>query len=223
MKKSKTGPTKRQGTRPGAAERDGAGRKAAKPAPGGTSPGIAAAEALSFLKETKGVLSWTTRELAAALNLGVKEAEQVLTLLEMQGYVKPVGTAKSEWMTTPAGEVVSGSKTPRFERANVESALGALRERLLALNKHRQAEFRVGEAVAFGDFLGEFAAKPARVQAADVGIELRRRAPEGRDPNSVPKQAAQRGVLRQLRGGSLLLNLRAYEAWMSHRRHRRVI
>jgi hypothetical protein len=181
---------------------------------------LPAAEALSFLKETKGVVSWRARDLADTLNISTKEAEQVLAVLEIQGYVKPVRAGAPEWMTTPAGEVVAGSKTPRFSRESVAEALDALRGRIAALNKDRKTEFRVTEAVAFQDFLGGLVSEGARVQAADVGIALVRREPEGRDPNSVPEQRAQRAVLQGLRGRSAMLHLRAFEPWMKHRRHR---
>jgi len=186
---------------------------------GSGAPEITAAEALSFLKETKGVVSWTSRDLAETLHLAVKEADQVLAVLELQGYVKPA-TGKTEWMTTPAGEVVAGSKAPRFSKESVAEALQGLRGRIAALNKDKQAEFRVTAAVAFGDFLGGVRSESARVQAADVGVALLRREPEGRDPNSVPEQGAQRAVLRQLRARSAMLHLRPFEPWMKHRSHR---
>src|SRR2546423_11552571 len=46
---------------------------------------VSAAEALSFLKETKGVVSWRTGDLAAALNINTKEAEQGLAGLGLHG------------------------------------------------------------------------------------------------------------------------------------------
>jgi hypothetical protein len=215
--------------------------KPPKAAQGGTMPAVPAAEALSFLKDTKGVLNWTTRALAETLCISAKEAEQVLAVLEIQGYVKPVHGEKAEWLTTPAGEAVSGSKAPRFSRASVEKALAALSEHIAALNranagkrsaarnkndapsKDSTEEFRVSEAVAFGDFLGGFSADRARVQAADVGIQLVRRELAGHDPNSAVEQAARGAVMRQLRDRSALLNLRPYEAWMSHRSHQKLL
>lgn len=204
-------------------------------------PAVPAAEALSFLKDTKGALNWTTRDLAETLRIGPKEAEQILAVLEIQGYVKPLHGEKGVWLTTPAGEAVCGSKAPRFSRASVENALSALSERIAVFNRaaagkrgsarnkseapseDTKQEFRVSEAVAFGDFLGGFSADRARVQAADVGIQLVRREPAGHDPNSAVEQAARRAVIKQLRGGSALLNLRPYEKWMSHRAHRKLL
>src|SRR5438270_7031549 len=97
-------------------------------------PAISADAALSFLKDTKGALSWTARDLANTLKISHTEAEQALALLEAQGYVQPVrgvgpvrskGPARNragrkgaaahgeqQWVTTPAGETVSGAKSP---------------------------------------------------------------------------------------------------------------
>lgn len=56
----------------------------------------------SFLKETKGITSWTARDLAKTLDLSPASTKQALAVLEMQGYVKPA-ESKGEWITTPAG------------------------------------------------------------------------------------------------------------------------
>ena len=164
------------------------------------------------------MLSWTARDLAEALNIPPKEAEQVIPVLELQGYVKPAQGKKGEWITTPAGEAVSGAKTPRYSRESIAKALTALGERIKAVNQDRQADFRVDGAVAFGDFLS----KRPQVQAADVGVHLVRRNAEGHEPNSFVEQAAQRQVLQMLRGRSALLHLWLYEPWMSHRSHRKL-
>jgi hypothetical protein len=185
-------------------------------------PQIPAEAALSFLKDTQSALTWTARDLANTLNINRPEAEQVLALLQAQGYVQPA-RASSEWMTTPAGETVSGAKAPRFTRESVEQALGALKNRIQQSNKNRQAPFRITDAVALGDFL---VPDRARVQSADVGIRLARREDSRRDNNSAtePRSAseaqAERKFLRELRAKSAHLNLRPYAYWMRERTHR---
>src|SRR5438445_13167978 len=94
-----------------------------------TFPTIPAEAALSFLKDTKGALNWTTRDLADTLKIDRREAEQALALLQAQGYVQPARGAKGQWMTTPAGETVSGAKAPRFSRDSVEQSLAELKRR----------------------------------------------------------------------------------------------
>jgi len=183
---------------------------------------IGAAEALSFLKETKGEVSWTAKEMAQTLRISAKEAEQALALLQMQGYVKASG---KEWLTTPAGEAVTGAKPPRFARESVEQALAALKQRISEFNRDSTEEFKVTEAVAFGDVLSG----RAQVQAADVGVQLTRRKSERRTQDvdtttsSAVEQAAQSATLRKLRGRTALLHLRPYEPWMSHRLHRKIL
>jgi DNA-binding transcriptional MocR family regulator len=188
-----------------------------------TLPTIPAEAALSFLKDTKGALTWTTRDLADTLKIDRREAEQALALLEAQGYVQPARGGRGEWMTTPAGETVSGAKTPRFTRASVEQSLDALKNRIQKNNKNRQAPFRVTNAIVFGDFL---LSDRARVQSADVGIGLARRGeslPRNNSasaPHSASEAAAERKFLRDLREKSAHLTLRPYAGWMRSRTHR---
>jgi DNA-binding transcriptional MocR family regulator len=200
-------------------------------------PSLPAEAALSFLKDTKGALTWSARNLAETLNIDRREAEQALAFLEAQGYVQPAHKKKSttsEWMTSPAGEAVSGAKSPRFTRESVEQALTALQERIKRNNKDPQAPFRVSDAVAFGDFL---LPDRARVQAADVGIRLTR--PESTTrrnvrnskshnvppvpPRSASEAQAERKFLRDLRAKSAHLNLRPYADWMRLRSHRSLL
>lgn len=190
----------------------------------GAGPAIGAAEALSFLKETKGEVNWTAKKMAASLRISSKEAVQALALLQIQGYVKAAGA--NEWLTTPEGEAVSGAKPPRFARESLEQALAALTERITEFNRDGGQEFKVTEAVAFGDFLSE----RAQVQAADVGVQLSRRKGQRRTedadvsaPESAVEQAGRNTALRKLRGRTALLHLRPYEAWMSHRTHRKLL
>lgn len=187
-----------------------------------TFPTIPAEAALSFLKDTKGALSWTARDLASTLKIDRREAEQALALLQAQGYVQPTRGGKGEWITTPAGESVAGAKTPRFSRESVEQSLAELKSRVQQNNKNRQA-FRITDAVAFGDFL---LPDRARVQSADVGIRLARRqdSPRRDDSSNATHSAteaqAERKFLRELRAKSAHLNLRPYADWMRSRTHR---
>src|SRR5258708_8070497 len=86
-------------------------------------PAIPAEAALSFLKDTKGALAWTARDLANTLKIKRREAEQALAFLQAQGYVQPArdggpapkrGAAPGEqqWMTTPPRETGTGAKSP---------------------------------------------------------------------------------------------------------------
>jgi DNA-binding transcriptional regulator YhcF (GntR family) len=190
----------------------------------GVRPALGVAEALSFLKETKGQVSWTAKDMAGALRIGAKEAARALALLQIQGYVKSAGG--NQWLTTPEGEAVSGAKTPRYSRESVEQALRALKERITEFNRDSAQEYKVAEALAYGDFLNG----SAQVQAADVGLRVaRRNAEHGRQsvgrggPESAVEQAALNALLRKLRGRTALLHPRPYEAWMSHRSHMKLL
>jgi hypothetical protein len=173
-----------------------------------------------------------------SLNINPREADQVLAFLHAQGYAQPAsasGAAKNQWLTTPAGEAVSGAKPPRFTRERVEHALADLQSRIQQNNKDHNPPFRVTSAVAFGDFL---LPDRARVQAADVGISLsRREARSGHrkvakpravtsavtapaQPRSASEAQAERDFLRQLRAKSAPLSLRPYADWMRQRSHR---
>ena len=184
-------------------------------------PTVPAEAALSFLKDTKGALTWTARDLADTLKIDRREAERALAFLQAQGYVQPQGT-KGQWITTPAGETVSGAKSPRFTPESVQQALTALKDRIRDNNKNRQAPFRITDAVAFGDFL---LPDRARVQSADVGIRLARREDSQRKNPSVPEPRsasdakAERNFLRELRAKSTHVTLRPYADWMGQRTH----
>src|SRR5712671_773211 len=175
-------------------------------------PTIPAEAALSFLKDTKGALTWTARDLADTLKIDRREAERALAFLQAQGYVQPQGT-KGQWITTPAGETVSGAKPPRFTPESVQQALTALKDRIRDNNKNRQAPFRITDAVAFGDFL---LPDRARVQSADVGIRLARREdsqrknPSASEPRSA-SAATSNSCSNCSDGSSLLLGTPKYD------------
>src|SRR5205814_4042372 len=78
-------------------------------------PPVPAAELLSFLKQTRGVHTWTEKDLAKALKIGLPEAKEAIAVLQLHDYIEPVGqTAK--WRITGEGDLVSGAKPPRFTR-----------------------------------------------------------------------------------------------------------
>lgn len=178
---------------------------------------------MSFLKDTRGALTWTTAAMARELGIGVPEAKRVLAVMQLQGYVKR-NSATDQWITTLAGETVSGSKKPRFTSENVEQALEDLRERIKNANKDSGAEFKVSDAVAFGDFLEDSVGHGARAQAADVGIQLvRRKADAGADRSSAREREARKAFLKELRGNATMLHVREYEEWMSARSHQKLL
>jgi hypothetical protein len=182
-------------------------------------PPIPAVAALSFLKDTKGAVTWTAGALAETLKTSRREAEQAIALLAAQGYVQRAsGTA--DWMTTPAGESVSGAKSPRFTRESVERAVESLKERIKQVNKDAKAAFRITDALAFGDFL---LSARARVQAADVGIALAPRGKEVDELRSALAARAEHQFLKQLRGKTALLHIKPYAVWMSKRSHRNLL
>jgi hypothetical protein len=185
---------------------------------------LPAEAALSFLRDTKGSVSWSLRDLSQTLNISRGEAERVVALLQIQGYVQPEAHKSGEWITTPAGETVSGAKQPRFERATVEAALTSLKQRIEDVNNDRAAKFRITRAVAFGGFLVK---DRARAQAADVGIELTRKGRQQTSneivtPHSAVEAREEQEFLRQLRGRSALINLKNYSEWMGTRTHQKL-
>ena len=176
-------------------------------------PSIPTTAVFSFLKDTRGALTWTAHDLAEALKLSEQDANKILTLLQLQGYVQQKSDSQ-EWLTTAPGEIVSGSTLPRLSRESVAQALAALADRIRAINRDPKVEFKIIKAVAFGDFLSDC----PKVQAADVGIELRRR-----NPASAHDQTSEPAFLKQLAPKSRFLHIRPYEKWMAERPHRSLL
>ena len=181
-------------------------------------PSLPVAALFSFLKETRGAPTRALHDMAKALHIGPAAAKQALAMLEMQGYVKPAGS-KDQWMTTPAGESVSGSKMPRYSRERVEQSLASFADHLKLVNQDSSAEYKIADAVAFGDFLS----KRARVQAADVGIRLEPRNALAHHPHWASERSRQEAFLKQLRGKTPLLNVQRFADWMSARTHRKLL
>src|SRR5260221_2343597 len=127
-------------------------------------PSVPAEAALSFLKDTKGTLAWTARDLADTLKINRPEAKQILAFLQAQGYVQPARSGEpaqqrepargtNDWITTPAGETVSGATPSRLTRVSVEQALVELTERINQSNKHPHTPIRITDAVTLVDLL----------------------------------------------------------------------
>lgn len=172
-----------------------------------------AAEAFSFLRETRGLTTWSLRDMAKSLKITVPDAEHVAAILQLQGYVKPAGT--NEWMTTLSGEDVSKSKPPRFTPERIEEAIAELRRRIAAGNRDARSQYQITVAVAFGEFLSD---RP-RVQAAEVGIELARKKSNGAGMDSAEENKSQKLFLKNLKPNGSVLDVRPYEKWMSERTH----
>jgi hypothetical protein len=181
-------------------------------------PSVPAAAVMSFLKDTRGSLTWTTRDLAETLGTTAAEAAKVLAFMEMQGYVKHAQGGPA-WMTTPAGETVSGSKLPHFTRERIDAALSALKQRIAAARKDLKSPFKISAAVAFGDFLSD---RP-RVQAPDVGIQLAHRKTDDAARGSAVENKERLAFLKQLRGKNTPLHLQPYQEWMSKRPHLKLL
>ena len=177
-------------------------------------PNIPLDALLSFLKDSRGAVDWSVKDLRECLKLDAKQAQQLLAILEMQGYVAKEG---DQWLTTAAGENISKSKKPQFSLVRVTDALNKLKERIEALNRDKRAEFKITKAVAFGDFLRG----RSQVQAADVGVETSRRAPLS--GNSEKADEKYRAFMDDLRRKSRFFTLQTYRPWMSQRSHRSLL
>lgn len=181
-------------------------------------PLVPAAAVMSFLKDTRGLVSWTSRDLTETLGIAAADAAKIITIMEMQGYVKSQPGGR-EFFTTGEGQAVSGSKLPHLTLERVEKALAALKERIGAVRKDFKAPFKISKAVAFGDFLKE----GPRVQAADVGIELFKRKPGEPETHSATDSKERLAFLKQLRAKNAALNLQPYQDWMSKRSHQKLV
>ena len=85
---------------------------------------LPAAELFSFLKEIRAAQTWTEKDLSNTLNINAAQATDALAVLELQGYIEPVG-GSGKWRVTEEGELVSGAKSPRFTRESMDEALAA--------------------------------------------------------------------------------------------------
>jgi hypothetical protein len=192
--------------------------KVRKATPVAAMPTVPIEEVMSFLKETRGVVSWTIAEIVDALKIGEAEAKRIVQILELQGYVKQQHDSDdaAQWLTTLSGESVSGSAAPRFTSDRVKKGLAALADRIRAINRDQHASLGITQAVAFGDFLST----RTRVQAADVGVRMESKPRTGKkkDPSH-----SEGDFLKQLKAGSALVNVQIYRPWMSKRSHVRLV
>jgi hypothetical protein len=177
---------------------------------------VPAEAALSFLKETRGIDTWTIRDLADSMKVSSAEAKHIATFFQIQGYAQP---RDSEWTTTASGYIVSGSRRPRFVRESVELAIKKLSDWMKVINEDSKAAYRITAAVAFGDFMQRAV---ARVQSADVCVRLEPRS-NSEKPGSAKERKSRQTFLKDLRGRSAMLKIRPYEEWMSKRFHLRLI
>ena len=179
-------------------------------------PNVPIEAVFSFLKGTKGMPSWSIRDLAETLKIGQSEASKILPVLQMQGYIHPY---RDEWVTTTAGEEVSGARPPRFTPDTIKEALADLRKRVRDVNGNAKSPYQVVEAVAFGDYLEN----KTRVQPADVGIRLTPRKGKGSKAQAPAKEhAAQAEFLRRLRAKAATLHVTTYEDWMGRRKNQKL-
>lgn len=191
-------------------------RGSAKPAEKANAlPSIPADEAFSFLRETRGASTWKARDMADSLKISLPAAKQVIAVLEMQGYVNQF--KPDEFMTTFAGESISGSKPPRYTRERIDEALETMRKRIAETNRDSGAPFRIAEAVAFGDFLSA----RTRFQPVEIGIRLEPR--KSTAVSIVKKAVTRQQFLRQLRDKVAVVQFRPYEDWMTARTHRNLL
>ena len=80
-------------------------------------------EVLSFLKETRRAASWSAEDLAKSLDISNAAAKQVIPFLQAHGYIEAADGGG--WLTTVAGDTVSGSRPLRYTPEAVEAALSA--------------------------------------------------------------------------------------------------
>jgi len=168
----------------------------------------------SFLKDTRGALSWRSGDLARCLDVAPNDAKRILEILEMQGYIRRK-EGSDEYLTTSSGESVSGSKLPRLKRERVEEALETMTARIAAVNRDPRSKFTIRKAVAFGDFLSDRGA----LQAADLGVMLTRR----RSPSGDESEDEERAFFTELQAKNRFVHVRRYQHWMSERSHRSLL
>jgi hypothetical protein len=50
-------------------------------------PGVSSDAVMSFIKQTKSLLTWTLEDMAATLKISLEESKQVIAVFELQGYI----------------------------------------------------------------------------------------------------------------------------------------
>jgi hypothetical protein len=138
-----------------------AGNRDRASTPNAEAHGMTAAELLSFLREAGGIRTWMETNLANALNVGLSQAREAIAVLQLQGYIEPVGNT-SKWRVSDEGDFVSRTKPPRFTPKSVHDTVARFRDRIKAVTEDPDSAYKIVDAVAFGDFLGD----AARVRCA---------------------------------------------------------
>lgn len=177
-------------------------------------PSVSSAAVFSFLKDARGALTWKVHELQDCLKIAAKNAQEVLAILQMQGYIQQRDDS-DEYLTTASGEAVSGSKLPRMKLESVEEALSTIADRIAAINRDSRAKFSIRKVVAFGGFLH----KRPQVQAADIGVMLTRQPPISEKENDDEEE---RTFVKQLQAKNRFIHVQRYQPWMSERTHRKL-
>ena len=113
---------------------------------------LSAVAAMSFLKETRGLLTWTIKDLQKSLLIGATQAREVIAALGLQAYVKRAENPL-EWRShdkrraARARTLRASAGKPWRNRsqlcANESSSSIKIAARL----------YKIAQAVAFGDFL----------------------------------------------------------------------
>lgn len=173
-----------------------------------------APEALTLLRVMAGVPTWKAEDVAKALMISRVEALRAITALEVQGYVKETGP--DEYVSTWPEE--AGPQSPPYTAAQIEAALCEFRGRIAEVNADSNATYKIGEAIAFGDFLYN----RERVEPGEVAVQLVLREPMSSAP-PVKEQETRRGFLRFLQGSYHAFRIRPYEEWMALRTHIRLV
>lgn len=71
--------------------------------------------------------------MSSALKISLSRAKEATAVLQLQGYIEPVGNT-GKWRVSEQGDLVSGAKPPRFTPKTVQDALAGLRDRIKAAN-----------------------------------------------------------------------------------------
>ncbi len=164
---------------------------------------------ISFLKEFSAAPPWTAKDIARVLNVPDADAKSAIAMLQAAGYINPA--SGGGWVTTEQADIVSGAKSPRFNRSSVESAISALLDRVRAWNAAHPSGMNVARVIVFGDYLSD----RNRLQAAEIGVEFAHGGERGAAEHEAEQQA-----LKELKGRSAMLNVHLLEAWMLARTHR---
>ena len=97
-----------------------------------------AEEALSFLRETRGVTTWTARDMADSLKIGVADAKRVIPILEPTR-LRQTGRGNDLDMTTVSRQRRFRIEASSVHQQRVAQALDKLRGRIAEINRDLQS------------------------------------------------------------------------------------